>query len=119
MGYNTVIKNHFAKYDLDIRKSKFSRFMDQKVTPDVLCFIADCIINLNATKPQFTYKDIWNSNYFEKNVRAIYGKPSPKNEKAHSEYDKFIVQTLRMLFYAKIISCATCVCHGHCSTADW
>lgn len=105
MDYNQRIKKYLEKYDLDIRKSKFSRFMDQKVAPDVLCFVADSIINLSATKPEFTYKDIWNSNYFEKNVRAIYGKPSPKNKKAHSEYDKFIVQPLRMLFYAKILSC--------------
>jgi len=103
MDYNQRIVKHLEKFDLDIRKSKFSRFMDQKVTPDVLCFISDCIINLIPTKPKFTYKDIWDSDYFEKNVRAIYGKPSPKNKKAHSEYDKFIVQPLRMLFYAKIL----------------
>ena len=102
MDYNAVIKNHFAKYDLDIRKSKFSRFMDQKVTPDVLCFIADCIINL-PNNQNFTTKDIWKSNYFEKNVRAIFGKPSPTNESAQSEYDKFIIQPLRMLYYAKIL----------------
>lgn len=105
MDYNQRIKNHLGKTDFDIRKSNFSRFMDQKVTPDVLCFIADCIVNLVATKPKFTYRDIWESDYFEKNVRAIYGKPSPKNVKAHSEYDKFIVQPLRMLYYANILDC--------------
>lgn len=105
MDYNQRIKNHLGKTDFDIRKSNFSRFMDQKVTPDVLCFITDCIVNLVATKPKFTYKDIWESDYFEKNVRAIYGKPSPKNVKAHSEYDKFIVQPLRMLYYANILDC--------------
>ena len=105
MEYDTAVnavKKHLAKYDLDIRKSKFSRFMDQKVTPDVLCFIADCIINL-PNNQNFTTKDIWKSGYFEKNVRAIFGKPSPTNEKAQSEYDKFIIQPLRMLYYAKIL----------------
>lgn len=102
MDYDTAIKKHFAKYDLDIKKSKFSRFMDQKVTPDVLCFIADCIINL-PNNQKFTTKDIWESDYFEKNVRAIFGKPSPTNESAQSEYDKFIIQPLRMLYYAKIL----------------
>ena len=81
MDYNAVIKNHFAKYDLDIRKSKFSRFMDQKVTPDVLCFIADCIINL-PNNQNFTTKDIWKSNYFEKECEGNFGKPSPTNESA-------------------------------------
>ena len=102
MDYDAVIKNHLTKYDLDIRKSKFSRFMDQKVTPDVLCFIADCIINLSNNQ-KFTTKDIWESDYFEKNVKAIFGKPSPTNEGAQSEYDKFIIQPLRMLYYAKVL----------------
>ena len=97
------IKKYLEKFDLDVRKSKFSRFMDQKVTPDVLCFIADCIVNL-PDNSSFATKDIWKSDYFEKNVRAIFGKPSPKNKKAQSEYDKFIIQPLRMLFYAKILN---------------
>ena len=107
MDYDTTIKKHLAKYDLDIRKSKFSRFMDQKVTPDVLCFIADCIINLSNNQ-KFTTKDIWESDYFEKNVRVIFGKPSPTNENAQSEYDKFIIQPLRMLYYAKILDSREC-----------
>ena len=36
-------------------------------------------------------------------MRAIFGKPSPTNESAQSEYDKFIIQPLRMLYYAKIL----------------
>lgn len=99
------IKKYFEKYDLDLRKSKFSRFMDQKVTPDVVCFIADCIINLVPIKKEFSRKDIEDSDYFEKNVRAIYGKPSPKKESVNREYDKFIGQPLRMLDYAQILSC--------------
>lgn len=105
MNYDEKIASHLNQLDLDIRKSKFSRFMDQKVTPDVLSFISDCIINLDSVESGFTFKDIWNSNYFEKNVIAIYGKPAPSNEMAHSEYDKFIVQPLRMLYFAGILSC--------------
>jgi len=92
----------FSSKDLDLRKSKFSRFMDQKVTPDVLCFIADCILNLPDSNT-FTTKDIWNSQYFEKNVMAIFGKPSPKNSSASNEYDKFIIQQLRTLNYAGVL----------------
>jgi len=102
MSPDQIIRNHLAKYDLDIRKSRFSRFMDQKVTPDVLCFISDCIINLPDNQ-KFTTKDIWESSYFEKNVEAIFGKPSPRNRAAANEYDKFIIQPLRMLYYAKIL----------------
>ena len=42
-------------------------------------------------------------NYFVKNASAIFGKPSPKNKSAHSEYDKFIQQPLRMLTYAHVL----------------
>lgn len=102
MSHEEKIKNHLETLDLDIRKSQYSRFMDQKVTPDVLCFIADCIINL-SNQNNFTTKVIWESNYFEKNIRAIFGKPSPKNINVQNEYDKFIIQPLRMLYYAGIL----------------
>ncbi len=36
---------YLKRFDLDIRKTGDARFMDQKCTPDVVCFIADCIIN--------------------------------------------------------------------------
>jgi hypothetical protein len=99
------VVSHLARYDLDIRKTKFSRFMDQKVTPDVVCFMTDCILNLigDDLQKQFTTKDIWRSQYFIKNVPAIFGKPSPKNPCTSNEYDKFITQPLRMLDYAKIL----------------
>lgn len=41
------ITKFLNKYDMDVRKSHDARFMDQKCTPDVVCFIADCLINLN------------------------------------------------------------------------
>lgn len=97
------IQEFFSDKNLDLRKSGFSRFMDQKVTPDVLCFISDCILNL-PNNHSFTTSDIWNSEYFEKNVRAIFGKPSPKNENASNEYDKFIIQQLRTLYYSGVLT---------------
>ena len=89
-------------YDLDVRKSGDARFMDQKCTPDVVCFIADCLINLNP-QGEFTVQDIWDMQYFIKNASAIFGKPSPKNRSARHEYDKFIQQPLRMMAYAHIL----------------
>ena len=90
------------QFDLDIRKSGDARFMDQKCTPDVVCFIADCIINLNPHN-EFTVHNIWDMPYFIKNASAIFGKPNPTEKTAHSEYDKFIQQPLRMLAYAHIL----------------
>ncbi len=94
------------QYDLDIRKSENARFMDQKVTPDVLSIIADCILNFirSDTQKEFTVKDIWGSQYFEKNVRLLFSKPSPENPTASSEYDKFIAQPLKTLAYAHVLN---------------
>lgn len=104
-----LIGKHLDKYDLDIRKKPdgFSRYMDQKVTPDVLAFIADCVVNFLGGKPPdtcFTVKDIWNSPYFAKNIVVFFGKPSPENQTADAEYNKFIGQPLKTLAFAKIIS---------------
>ncbi len=98
-----TIKSYLNQFDLDIRKTGDARFMDQKCTPDVVCFIADCVMNLADKNQSFTVKDIWNSQYFIKNTRAIFNKPWATDVKARHEYDKFIQQPLRMLSYAKVL----------------
>lgn len=97
------IKTYLNQFDLDVRKSGDARFMDQKCTPDVVCFIADCIVNTIQPNETFVVNDIWNSQYFIKNTRAIFNKPWATDKKARSEYDKFIQQPLRMLGYAQIL----------------
>jgi hypothetical protein len=97
------ITTYLNQFDLDIRKTNDARFMDQKCTPDVVCFIADCIINTIQPNQTFVVSDIWNSQYFIKNTRAIFNKPWATDSKARSEYDKFIQQPLRMLGYAQIL----------------
>ena len=101
---NNLIAVHFENKDFDIRKKYpgYSRFMDQKVTPDVLSFVADCILNLPDNR-SFTVKNIWESDYFEKNTKAIFGKPAPSNKTAFSEYNKFIGQPLKTLAYAQVL----------------
>lgn len=96
------ISTYLNQFDLDVRKSHDARFMDQKCTPDVVCFIADCLTNLNP-QDEFLVQDVWDMQYFVKNASAIFGKPSPKNKTARHEYDKFIQQPLRMLAYAHIL----------------
>ena len=81
MTFEETLKGYMGTLDLDLRKKPegFSRYMDQKVTPDVLTFIADCILNfLGGKNPDtvFTTKDIWDFQYFQKNTIAIFGKPS-------------------------------------------
>lgn len=103
-----LLKQHFNQTDLNIRKKipGYSRFMDQKVTPDVLSFITDCIVNyLDGKDPKinFVVSDIWKFPYFIKNTIAVFGKPSPENETAESEYNKFIAQPLKTLAFSKIL----------------
>lgn len=96
------ISKYLNQFDLDVRKSGDARFMDQKCTPDVVCFIADCLMNLNP-QGEFTVQNVWDMQYFIKSASAIFGKPNPKNASARHEYDKFIQQPLRMLAYAHIL----------------
>ena len=102
---NTIIEPFFKNKDFDLRKKSlgYSRFMDQKVTPDVLSFIADCISNF-PLNTSFTVRDIWESDYFKKNTPAVFGKPETSNQLAHSEYNKFIGQPLKTLAYAGILT---------------
>lgn len=100
------ISKYLSQFDLDIRKSGDARFMDQKCTPDVICFIADCIINTIEKDQIFVVNDIWQSQYFIKNTRAIFNKPWANNPRARHEYDKFIQQPLRMLSYAQVLEVA-------------
>lgn len=77
------------------------RFMDQKVTPDCLSFIADCALQLG--KSDFTVQDIWQSTYFAETVRMVWGKPEVDDERARKEYDKFIPQNLKVLAYSGVL----------------
>ena len=99
------INEFFSQFDFDVRKSKDARFMDQKVTPDVLCIMADCVLNYTADRDiEFTKDDIWNDSYFNTNVKAIFNKPDAKNETTRQEYDKFTSQPLRTLAYSGVLS---------------
>lgn len=81
--------------------------MDQKVTPDVMCMIADCVLNFIETKNdeniKFSSTDIWKHEYSNTNIKEIFGKTDVSNKKAKNEYDKFFQQPLKALAYAKIL----------------
>ena len=105
MEMDDRIRDHLNQFNLDLRISNNGRFMDQKVTPDVLSFMSDCICNYIAgdINEEFTVYDIWNSSYFGKNVQLIFSKPSVENETVTHEYDKFIAQPIKTLEYAGIL----------------
>jgi 5-methylcytosine-specific restriction endonuclease McrA len=98
------INEFFSQFDFDVRKSKDARFVDQKCTPDIVCFMADCVLNMIATKPTFVIKDIWETQYFIQNSRVIFNKPWANDKKAYNEYNKVLSQPLKLLAYAGVLT---------------
>lgn len=66
--------------------------------------MADCVLNLVATKPIFTIKDMWESEYFIYNCRVIFNKPWANDKKAQSEYNKVLSQPLKLLAYSQLLN---------------
>lgn len=87
-------------HDYDIRQNHDCRYVDQKCTPDIVCFIADCILSTNCANKSFTVNDLWDENYFITNCRVIFGKPSPSDPQTRNEYNKVLSQPLKLLAYA-------------------
>jgi hypothetical protein len=94
-----------SKYnDFDIRERGDARFVDQKCTPDIVSFIADCILNTRCANRAFTVKDLWQTQYFIENTRVAFHKPYANNESAQNEYNKVLCQPLKLLAYAHILN---------------
>ena len=97
------MENYFSNLNLDIRTHKLGTFTDQKVTPDVLCAVAECISEyVEKIGEIFSINDIRYSDYAEYIATAVFKKPSIEN--AGSEYDKFFSQPIKMLSYCGVLS---------------
>lgn len=91
-------------YNYDIRKSHNARWIDQKCTPDVLCIIADCILEFsNSSIEWFSSLDIWHNEYTVNNVESIFKKPKLNESKARNEYDKFFQQPMELFANSGIL----------------
>ncbi len=99
-----TINSYLNQFDFDIRKSNDARYVDQKCTPDIVCFLADCILNISASHPTFTANDIWQSQYFKHNCRIVFNKPYAEDERAKNEYNKWFSQPLKLFHTAGILS---------------
>lgn len=99
-----VINEYLSQFDFDIRKSRDARYVDQKCTPDIVCFMADCVMNTVPTKPVFVINDVWDTQYFIQNSRVIFNKPWANDNKAYNEYNKVLSQPLKLLAYAHILN---------------
>lgn len=91
----------------DIRVHHNARWIDQKCTPDVICIVADCIINyIDSVEEEsaFTSNDIWFSEYAIQNVHNIFSKVEVDSSSASNEYDKFFGQPIKLFAYAGLLS---------------
>jgi len=95
------IKSYLESLDLDIKKTKNARFFDQKVQPDVLSAVCECILNCTEDKNIFTVNDIRFCPYSNDLVTEIFNKPDI--QKAQNEYDKFFAQPLKVLAYCGLL----------------
>ena len=101
----TSIENYLSQFnDFDIRQTHDARYVDQKCTPDIVCFIADCILNTSCATKTFTINDLWDERFFIDNCRVIFGKPSPADPSARNEYNKVLCQPLKLLAYAHVLT---------------
>ena len=100
------ITDFVNSHNYDVRISGYGRWVDQKCTPDVLSFIADCVIvymDGHPNKRSFLIKDIWYSKYAIENAMGSFRKPDPKDQNARNEYDKFFGQPLLLLGYSGVL----------------
>ncbi len=100
------IQKHLQSINFDIRLTKDARFMDQKVTPDVISVVAECVLEYlgKDTKKEFTKNDIWYSDFAKNIIPSTFNKPPLNDPNAKKEYNKFFNQPLRTLAYGKILS---------------
>lgn len=103
---NEHVQDFLNEHNYDVRITRNGRWMDQKCTMDVVCFVADCILDYlrNGGEQPFTSPTIWHSDYAKENVQAIYNKPDPENYSAHDEFNKFYRQPMKMLAAANVLS---------------
>lgn len=99
-----TIQRFLDEHCYDIRETHNGRWIDQKCTMDVVCLVADCIVEYHRTNPdkKFTVNDIWYNQYTVDNVQQIFSKPNP-TKKARNEYDKYFGQPIKLFDAAGII----------------
>lgn len=65
--------------------------------------MADCVLNMIATKPTFVINNIWETQYFIQNCRVVFNKPWANDKNAKNEYNKVLSQPLKLLAYSQIL----------------
>lgn len=99
------IQAFVEKRNYDVRDSGNARFMDQKCIPDVVCAVAECIMEYVGEDLSVTFSkdDIWHSQYAKDLLMECFSKPDTENSTTISEYDKFFAQPMKMFAAAGIL----------------
>lgn len=110
MNVNMKVDENYVKkfvdgHDYDIRKTHNARFTDQKCIPDVVCAVAECVVEYigGDVSIQFSKNDIWHFQFSNTLLSECFSKPDTENDTTSSEYDKFFAQPLKMLASAGVI----------------
>lgn len=100
-----VIKKHFEGLNLDIRESGNGRYIDQKCAPDILCSVAEVILEyVSSGHNTFTVREVMESEQANEVMVNQFQKPPINHPGAASEYDKVFSQPIKLLEYAKILT---------------
>lgn len=105
------ISSHLSSLNLDIRVTNNGRWIDQKCTPDVLCAMAESVIDHRKKTPtkEFTSgtntnETLWKNKRFKRLMEFSFSKPSVHNVSAKNEYDKVISQSLLLFCNAGLLT---------------
>lgn len=100
-----LLQQFLNEHSYDIRQTRNGRWIDQKCAPDLVAFVADCVLNYieNGGTQPFESPAIWKDEYSVKNVQLFFGKPDPLIGETLDEYNKFFRQPLKMLAAAGIL----------------
>ena len=76
---------------------------DQKIQPDVLEIVAECILEHSKRNNIFTVKDIWRDSYTRELCKSVFKKGDPLDPKKASEWEKCFAQPLNTLSFFEIL----------------
>lgn len=101
---NDTILQYIKTKNYDLRVSHNGRWIDQKVTPDVLSLVAQTVLDYtDDVKSCFTNKDLYQSQDLLDTVAQFFGKPARSSGEMENEYNKLVGQQLKTLSYAGLL----------------
>lgn len=98
-----TIKELIKKAKLDLSITGNARWMDQKVTPDILQLICEIVYITRSPEQGFTVNQVLYSTEFLATVKESFGKEPNSSKNFKSEVGKIVMQPLKLLASAGIL----------------